>query len=365
MSHPLPARATTPVRGTRRSESPPVECGTGDNAPPRVGVALSSGGARGLAHVGVIQVLEEHGIPVHAVAGTSMGAYVGSLWAMGLKGDRLEELASEIKTRRDFRSLADYNIPPLTGLIHGRRVRDHLMRDLGERCFTDLERDFYAVACDLDSYTKVVLHDGLVADAVHASCAIPGIVVPVRLGGRRLVDGGVVDPLPVSVLRRLAKVDVVIAVNVVPTVADVRRCARRTDHHLPGHRPFWRRLFAAFNRRVNLFAPGNVLDTFERSLRAAQIRLAEVAARRADLHLHPVFCDASWKDYENFEKYIDLGRQLAAEHLPALRALTQPTCRPRPADARGPSRTRSHPPVIRPANPPDSVLTPAQPTILS
>lgn len=336
MSHPLPTRAPKPTLGTRRSDSPPVDRGPRDNAPPRVGLALSAGGARGLAHVGVIQILEEHGIPVHAVAGTSMGAYVGSLWAAGLKGDRLEELASEIKTRRDFRRLADYNIPPLTGLIHGRRMRAHLMRDLGERCFTDLERDFYAVACDLDSYTKVVLRDGLVADAVLASCAIPGVVVPVRLGGRRLVDGGVVDPLPVSVLRHLAAVDVVIAVNVVPTVADVRRCARRNDHHLPDRPSPWRRLLAAVNHRLNLFAPGNVLDTFERSLRAAQVRLAEVAARRADVHLHPVFCDASWKDYENFEKYIDLGRRLATGHLPALRALTLPA----PAAAAGATSRR-------------------------
>lgn len=331
MSHPLPTRAAKARNGARPSDSQTRDRLVRGNRLPRVGVALSSGGARGLAHIGVIQILEEHGIPVHAIAGTSMGAYVGALWASGLRGDRLEELAGEIKSRQDFHRLADYNIPPLKGLVYGKRVRRHLMRDLGERCFSDLERDFFAVACDLNSYKKIILNEGLVADAVHASCAIPGLVVPVAMGEYRLVDGGVVDPLPVSVLRQAAEADVVIAVNVVPTVYDVHRCARRHQHSAARPCSLWGRLMALLNRSVNLFAPGNVLDTFERSLRSAQIRLAEVAARTADIRLHPVFCDASWKDYQNFEKYIDLGRQAALEQLPVIKL---PTGTPLPDAAR-------------------------------
>ena len=97
---------------------------------PKIGLALSCGGARGLAHVGVIQVLEEEGIPVDAIAGTSMGAYVGSLWAAGLNGTKLEALAREIKDRRTMLRLLDPLFPPSEGLIRGDKIRKHLERSL-------------------------------------------------------------------------------------------------------------------------------------------------------------------------------------------------------------------------------------------
>src|SRR5690606_17360606 len=115
---------------------------------PRVGLALSSGGAKGLAHIGVIQVLEENGIEVDAVIGTSMGAYVGGLWASGLNGQELEELAATMATPRDLWALVDPLFPPRRGFIGGEKVRYRLEESLGERTFLEMEKPFYAVATE-------------------------------------------------------------------------------------------------------------------------------------------------------------------------------------------------------------------------
>src|SRR5690606_5680106 len=127
---------------------------------PRIGVALSSGGAKGLAHIGVIQVLEENGIPVHAIAGTSMGAYVGGLWASGLKGDELEELAATMVGRRDLWSLVDVLIPPRRGFISGHKILARLRHSLAEKTFADLETPFCCVSTELNGYARAILEEG-------------------------------------------------------------------------------------------------------------------------------------------------------------------------------------------------------------
>ncbi len=288
---------------------------------PRIGLCLSSGGARGLAHVGVIQVLEEEGIPIAAISGSSMGAYIGALWAAGFNGARLEELAREIKDRRTLIRLLDPLLPPSEGLIRGDKVRRHLERSLGGMDFNDLHTPLLTVATDLDTLGPVVFDKGNVAAAVHASAAIPGICAPVRLNGRRYTDGGASEPLPVTLLRQHFKVDRVLAVSVVPTPQDIEQC--RASDFACGQ-PATRNPFVKFWRKVNLMAYGNVLDTFRRSLAAAQIQVTAKEALQADLVLHPFFCEAAWYDFENFDRYIKAGRDAAHAALPEIRALMMP-----------------------------------------
>ncbi|MEY4482863.1 MAG: hypothetical protein RL693_315 [Verrucomicrobiota bacterium] len=126
-------------------------------APPRIGLALSCGSARGLAHIGVIQVLEEENIPITAIIGSSMGAYVGALWASGMTGKELEALAAEIKDRRALRQLLDANFPPLTGFIRGHKVRNRLKRVLGEMTIEQLKRPMFIVASNLDTVSGEIL----------------------------------------------------------------------------------------------------------------------------------------------------------------------------------------------------------------
>ncbi|MBB5351037.1 NTE family protein [Haloferula luteola] len=293
-----------------------------ESAAPKLGLALSSGGARGLAHVGVLQVLEENDIEIDAIAGTSMGAYVGALWAAGFSGTELEELAAELHDRRQLWKLADPIVPPMKGLFHGLKAKAHLARSLGDLRFEDLERRLLVVAADIDTKERLVLRSGSLVDAVHASCAMPGVIAPVRLGQHRCVDGGVVEPVPVGALQKYGGVDRILAVSVVPTFSDIESGWANVGDE-PVHPPLWRRATRALNRNLNLLAPGNVIDTFRQSIRAAQIRMAHDSIHRADLCLRPEHFFATWHDYSHFRKFIDAGREVATRHLEEIRALTQ------------------------------------------
>jgi NTE family protein len=314
-----------PVRGWSRAEESHKHGSGGENSS-RLGLVLSSGGSRGLAHAGVIQVLEENGIPIAAVAGCSMGAYVGALWAAGLDGKALEERAREIKDRATFKSLLDFIVPPSEGLIRGEKIRQHLERDLGRRTFAELKRELIVVATDLDRLAPHVFSTGQVSHAVHASAAIPAICAPVHLNGRRYADGGATEPLPVRLLREHCRVDHVIAVNVMPGQEDFEKGQDTTfGNRCQVPRSAASRLLCRLWRKVNLLAHGNVLDTFRRALMAAQLRLITKEEAAADVVIHPRFTASNWHDFENFGHYLQAGRDAATAALPAIRELLQPT----------------------------------------
>lgn len=177
----------------------------------KFGLALGSGSARGLAHVGVIQVLKAYGIPVDIIAGTSIGSVVGSLYAAGASIDQLEEAALSMKKSTSL-SLIDPALPH-SGLISGKKIEE-MLNDLAleGKTFDDLKIPFAAVATDVESGAEVILNQGKVMDAVRASISIPGIFTPVKYQDYYLVDGGVVDPLPVDVAEKM-EADIIIAVS--------------------------------------------------------------------------------------------------------------------------------------------------------
>jgi len=289
---------------------------------PRIGIAFSSGGAKGLAHVGVIQVLEENGITIDAIAGTSMGAYVGGLWASGLSGAELEALAASMAGRRELWELVDPAIPR-RGFIGGRKVLDRLRRTLGEKTFAELEVPFYCVATELNGYGRAVLHEGDVASAILASLAIPGIVAPVVRDGVEYIDGGVCDPLPVSILRELPSVDKVIAVNVLPKASQTRHFREGA----PKYR-IWKNPCAFLNQYFNLFARGNLLDILRGAAMGSQMRLVESSAVHADVLISAISEVPRWHDYNNYRDYIALGRAAAETMLPEIRALLKSSDKP-------------------------------------
>ena len=298
---------------------------------PRFGLVLSCGGARGLAHIGAIQVLEEAGIPISAVIGSSMGAYVGALWASGVDGQGLEKLAAEVKDRRTlFRLFVDPVIPPMAGFVRGNKARRHLERTLRDMKISDLQKPMYIMATELDALRGEVLPaDTPVALAIQASSAIPGFCTPVEVNGKRYIDGGAAHPLPVSKLRKLTNVDYVIAINVMPTSEDIAACDLRL-FPLPPKATMnrLRRFWGSFMRSVNLFAYGNVLDTFKRCLTAAQLRLIDDESAIADVLVHPFFCESKWYDFENSHRYVQSGRDAMQAALPRIRALMTPTLQP-------------------------------------
>lgn len=285
----------------------------------RIGLALSSGGAKGLAHVGVLQVLEENGIEVDVVAGTSMGSYIGALWAFGHDGQFLERKARELEGKWGLLKLIDPAFPPRRGFIHGHAIRERLERSIGEVRFEQLARPLHVVATRFDTLERVVFSAGPVSRAVHASCAIPSVFVPVKLNGETYVDGGVSDPLPVDVLRE-AGIERVIAVNIIPTSAFLR-CAREHEREQMDVKRSGFSFFRLLNQQVNYFAYGNILDVTQRAVIGGQIRAAEEACRQADVVLRPLACDSRWHDFSSPMKYISLGRRVAEENLADIKKL--------------------------------------------
>ena len=177
---------------------------------PTVGLALSGGAARGMAHAGVIRALAENNIPIDFVAGTSAGALVGGAFASGMTLDQIEDLGRQMRWRHVGRMTVSR-----FGLQSNARLERYLRDRLPVTRFEDLRLPFAALATDLNSGAAVVMRDrGDVPFAIRASCAIPGLYVPViDEQGRKLVDGGLVAVIPVSVARSLGA-DIVIAVDV-------------------------------------------------------------------------------------------------------------------------------------------------------
>jgi len=175
---------------------------------PVVGLALGSGSARGWAHIGVLRALEEAGIRPDLVCGSSIGAVVGSAYALG-ELDRFEKWALGL-TGRTVWSFMDFKLAG--GMLKGERVIDFFRRNFSDRDIEALDIPFAAVATALHSGTEVWLRSGSTADAVRASMALPGLFTPAQRDGRLLIDGGLVNPVPVSLARAMGA-DVVIAVD--------------------------------------------------------------------------------------------------------------------------------------------------------
>ena len=176
---------------------------------PKIGIALGSGGARGWCHIGVLRALAEEGVEPSIVAGCSMGALVGAAYVAGAL-DALEEFARSL-TWPKIASFLDVN-PARGGLIEGNRIITLLRTLKGDAPIESFAKAFTAIASDLGTGREIWLQNGSMADAVRASIAIPGIISPLKLNGRWLLDGGMTNPVPVSACRAMGA-DIVIAAN--------------------------------------------------------------------------------------------------------------------------------------------------------
>jgi len=293
----------------------------------RIGVALSSGGAAGLAHVGVLEELLAAEIPIHCVAGTSAGAMVGAAYAADRLGAFRDVMCS--LTRRRVLSLFDPTWPR-SGLLEGRRSLELIRPHVGQR-IEGLPRPFAAVATDLLSGAEVVLRDGDVLEAIRASIAIPGLFTPQRSRGRLLVDGGLTNPLPVDVARQLGA-QFVIAVSV---LALPERSMPRRDEPQSLAAQLLARLLDSEKapRRAAEAEP----PTDEESAAADDIGLIEVLSKASDviqariaasrLREQPPDCivvvppgEIGLFDFHRAAEAVDAGRLAAREALPEIHA---------------------------------------------
>lgn len=175
---------------------------------PVIAIALGGGGAKGFAHIGVIKVLESHGIKPTIVTGTSAGSFVGSLYASGKTPYQMQQLALNFK-ESDIRDLTLNS----QGVIQGQKLQDFVNKSIGNKTIEQFPKRFAAVATRLDNGNKTEFNRGNAGQAVRASCSIPNVFVPATIAGVKYVDGGLVSPIPVKTARDMGA-DIVIAVDI-------------------------------------------------------------------------------------------------------------------------------------------------------
>jgi NTE family protein len=274
---------------------------------PRIGLVLGGGGARGLAHVGVVSVLQREGIPVDYLAGTSMGGLVGALYAAGVPLDVVEEQLKRLSAVTEQIRLVDVNISASGLSIRGRRIYNLMADLLGEGLtFADLNIPLAMVAVDIYSGREVILQGGLVIDAVRATISVPGVFEPVDLGDYRLVDGGVLNNVPVDVARMQGATRT-ITVDVLPSFST----------NVPGLKP------TEMGLRLP-FAPLVLNETYH----VLMIMIAALTDNHLhlwppDLLIRPVIPPniTLLSGFNQAEALIKAGEAAAQEALPAIRAL--------------------------------------------
>jgi NTE family protein len=275
-----------------------------------VGIALGGGAAFGISHVGVLEVLDEAGIPVDLVAGTSMGTVVGLGYAGGMTGADMHEVARRQSNLPTALRALDLSFSGL-GLMSGRRWVKTFSHLLPIETFEDLTLPFLAVATDVQTGLGVTIGTGRLEDAFRASSSIPLLFAPAERDGRMLIDGAMVDPVPADVAREMGA-DIVLAVNVVPKLnGDVRTPLSRAFGALNRLNPL-----AHLNGKV---AAPHILDILMNSLVAIQYELGNFKALTADVLINVDLADFTWIDFTSAIPIVERGAQAAEAALPAIR----------------------------------------------
>jgi NTE family protein len=270
---------------TARPPSPPPAVKPAPPAPPvkiRIGIALGGGAAKGFAHIGVIKMLEANGIRPEVVSGTSAGSVVGALYASGMDVFEMQQHAVALDEAR-IRDVTLFN----GGLIRGQKLQDYVNEMVGRRPFEKMRMPFAVVSTRLETGDRTVFVRGNVGQAVRASCSIPGVFEPVKIGEYRYVDGGVVSPVPVDAARQLGA-DFVIAVDI--------------------------------STKTTGETPKNMLGVVNQSITIMGQKLGEQELARADVVIRPRVNDIGPAAFEQRNHAILQGEKAALAALPQIRA---------------------------------------------
>jgi NTE family protein len=252
---------------------------------PKIGLALGSGAARGFAHIGVLKILQQENIPIDYIAGSSMGSVIGVCFANGLDLAMMEKLVIHLKRKHWL----DFTVPGL-GFVVGEKMKELIRLLTHRKALEELDIPTAVVATDLSSGEPVIFRTGSIADAVRASSSIPGVFEPVVIDGRMLVDGGVIDRVPISVVREMGA-DLVIAVDVVPQASKVQ--------------------------------VKNVLDVILQTLSIMEREILNKHIPAVDLMIHPDLADVSPSAFHHAEICIQRGEEAARVQVPQLREMLQ------------------------------------------
>lgn len=291
----------------------------------KLGIALGSGAARGWSHIGILKALDEYGLKPSVVAGASVGALVGAAYA-SRQLDELHEWVSTLK-RLDIFRLMDTRLRG-GGLMTGDRLMDTIAEEVGTGTIEDLSLAFGAVATDLGTGREIWLRDGPVIDAIRASSGLPGLFSPIRYRGDWVIDGGLVNPVPVSLCRALGA-DLVIAVNLNAHLVTRRRLFGDDADDAGGDDPSqlekiadrisgWLRPAG----RDSPDAPG-ILDVVGTSINIMQDRItrSRMVGEPPEVTLTPHLEDFQFMDFHRADHAVEAGRRAVEEARPALDTL--------------------------------------------
>ncbi|MBP7765667.1 MAG: patatin-like phospholipase family protein [Syntrophaceae bacterium] len=248
--------------------------------PARIAVVLGAGASKGFAHIGVLKVLESHKVPIHMVVGTSVGSFVGSLYAYGYNPYDLQMVALAVQKE----DIADYIIPD-NGFIKGEKLEHFINAKVKNTSIEKFRLPFYAVATNIQTGEEMVFGRGNAGRAVRASCSIPGVFNPVTIGGQAHVDGGVVSPVAVEAARRWGA-DVVIAVDITSSISPA--------------------------------APAGTFETIMQAIDIMYNKMAVLQLKNADVVIKPKVGHIGSSDFSKRHEAIIEGEKAAAGAMPAI-----------------------------------------------
>ncbi|MEQ1728707.1 MAG: patatin-like phospholipase family protein [Vicinamibacterales bacterium] len=287
-----------------------------------IGLALGGGAAFGLAHLGVLKVLEDEGIEVDVVAGCSQGSIVAVGYAAGLGVGEMIEIARELGAKKNFFFASDPTFLTKPGILSGQRFLTMLRPYLrGKETFEQLMIPCQTVATDIQTGERVTIGSGSLEIAFRASSSVPMVMAPVKYGERVLVDGGVADPVPAQVVIGMGA-DITVAVNVVPPMKRGVETAMA----------YWYRRLSVLNP-LSYIAPEtqdmpNLFDIVMNAMQILQYELGNFKAITADVLINPDLSDFTWIEYYRADELIERGAQAARRALPQIRKAIDGKIRP-------------------------------------
>lgn len=248
--------------------------------PAKIALVLGAGASKGFAHIGVLKILEAHKIPIHMIVGTSVGSFVGSLYAYGYDAYQLQTMSFTLQ-RED---LVDLTIPD-NGFVKGEKLENYVNWALRDTTIEKLRIPFYAVATNIQTGKEIVFGTGNTGTAVRASCSIPGIFKPVEISDSMYVDGGVVSPLAIDAARKYGA-DIVIAVDI--------------------------------SSSLDSSAPRSTVETILQSINIMYGRMTQIQMGRADVVIKPNVGHIGSADFSRRHEAILEGERAAMDALPKI-----------------------------------------------
>ncbi|MCX5700549.1 MAG: patatin-like phospholipase family protein [Candidatus Omnitrophica bacterium] len=280
-----------------------------------VGLVLGVGVGYGFCHLGVLKVIEEENIPIDIIAGSSMGALIASLWAIGKSSSEILEIMKEFKEPKHIWGLIDLTFPHI-GFLKGNKLHGFLKKHLGDKTFYDVRLPLKIIATDVKRKEPRVLDKGLLADAIMASCSMPGVFAPFKFKEEFLFDGGVTNPLPTEPLLKMG-VKKIIAVNVTPSRQDIlnqyEKIKQGIKVNISGEikKKNWFNLGRHFK---DLFKT-NILDIIFSTFEILQSEVAQKEGLLADIVLHPDTSGLYWLELHRASEFARRGEEEARKNL--------------------------------------------------